>query len=125
MTLFIAILTFPFFHFHFLSSLRTTYQQQRGKPRISRLLYTQNGLQRLRSYSFGCDHANLLSGLQYSSVLFFLLVNALKNFRAIMVFVLCWISCLSKTSGYRAVSSGVNLKEPIARRVQLLYSLLL
>ena len=113
---------FPFFHFHFLSSLPATCQQHRGKPRISQLLYKEYGLQHLRSHSLGSEHANLLSGFQHSSVLLVLLVNDLKRFREIMAFELIWICRLSKKSGYRPVSCGVK-KEPVTRRVQLLYVL--
>lgn len=97
-----------FLSFPFLSSLPTTYQEYREKPRLSLFLYTQNGLQHLISYSLRREHIHLLSGLQHSSVFFFLLVNAFKRFRATMVFVLFWICWLSKTSGYRVVSCGVT-----------------
>ena len=96
-----------FLLFPFLSSLPTTYQQHREKPRLSLFLFTQNGLQHLLSHSLGRERIHLLSGLQHSSVFFLLLVNAFKSFRATMVFVLFWICWLSKTSGYRVVSCGV------------------
>ena len=113
---------FPFFHFHFLSSLPASCQQHHGKPRISQLLYKEYELQNLRSHSLGSEHANLLSGFQHSSVLFVLLVNDLKRFREIMAFELFWICWLSEKSGYRPVSCGV-IKEPVTRGFQLLYVL--